>query len=235
MKDAGGLIPTALIRERTRFDVDAPDRKESAMTVLLVVAHPGRLSFNRAIADTIAQALRDSGHTVLFHDLYEEGFAPLLPLDEISRGAAADRVIESHCRELSAADGIVIVHPNWWGQPPAILKGWVDRVFRPGIAYEFLEGDSGDGVPMGLLKARAALVFNTSNTPQKREIEVFGDPLETLWKNCIFGLCGVEKFHRRMFGVVVTSTPKQRDSWLSEVKETVSRYFPAAVPERPEY
>jgi NAD(P)H dehydrogenase (quinone) len=45
--------------------------------------------------------------------------------------------------------------------PPAILKGWVDRVMRPGLAYEFLEGDSGDGVLHGRLRDRRAIVFNT--------------------------------------------------------------------------
>ena len=56
------------------------------------------------------------------------------------------------------------------GQPPAILKGWIDdRVLRPGIAYEFIEEDSGEGVPNGLLKAKSALVFSTSNTESHRE------------------------------------------------------------------
>ncbi len=118
-----------------------------------------------------------------------------------------------------------MVHPNWWGQPPAILKGWVDRVIRPGVAYEFLEGDSGEGVPNGLLKARAALVFNTSNTRQEREREVFGDPLETIWKNCIFGLCGVPQFHRRMVGIVVTSTASERQTWLDAVRNDVETFF----------
>ncbi len=134
--------------------------------------------------------------------------------------------IHRHCREIAEADGIVIVHPNWWGQPPAILKGWVDRVIRPGVAYEFLEGDKGEGVPKGLLKARAALVFNTSNTPEERERDVFADPLETLWKNCVFGLCGVGNFYRKMFCVVVTSSANERTRWLEEVEDTVSRYFP---------
>lgn len=57
------------------------------------------------------------------------------------------------------------------GQPPAILKGWVDRVIRAGVAYEFAEGDSGEGVPIGLLKAKSALVFNTSNTLEERELK----------------------------------------------------------------
>jgi len=77
-----------------------------------------------------------------------------------------------------------------------------------------------------LLKARAALVFNTSNTPRKRELEVFGDPLETLWKTCIFDLCGVKTFYRRMFGMVVTSTLEERQGWLAEVREAVRRFFP---------
>jgi putative NADPH-quinone reductase len=127
---------------------------------------------------------------------------------------------------VARAEGIIIVHPNWWGQPPAILKGWIDRVFRPGIAYEFEEGDSGEGVPKGLLKAKTALVFNTSNTEAQREVQVFGDPLETLWKNCIFGLCGVQMFERRTFSIMVTSTVEQRRQWLKEVRELVSTYFP---------
>jgi NAD(P)H dehydrogenase (quinone) len=118
------------------------------------------------------------------------------------------------------------VHPNWWGQPPAILKGWVDRVIRPGVGYEFLEDDSGGGIPRGLLSAETALVFNTSNTPALREMKAFGDPLEVLWKKCIFSLCGVRKFSRVMFGVVVTSTPEQRNIWLREVREKIAFHFP---------
>ena len=117
---------------------------------------------------------------------------------------------------LSAADGIVIVHPNWWGQPPAILKGWIDRVFRAGVAYRFEEGDGGEGVPVGLLKACAAVVINTSNTPEQREQTVFGDPLDAIWRRCIFDLCGVTNFHRRMFSMVVTSTVEQRRRWIGE-------------------
>ena len=137
--------------------------------------------------------------------------------------------IETHCGEISEAEGIVLVHPNWWGQPPAILKGWVDRVIRPGVAYEFLEDDKGEGVPRGLLKAESAVVFNTSNTETEREKNVFGDPLEAIWKNCIFDLCGVKNFYRRMFNIIVTSTEEQRKEWLQEVRQTVDKYFPGSV------
>ena len=197
------------------------------MKVLVVLAHPDPASFNHAIARKVLDVLLMNDHEVVFHDLYRERFDPFLWAEEIPVGAVLDPVLERHCTELQEADGIVIVHPNWWGQPPAVLKGWVDRVMRPGVAYRFLEGDSGEGVPLGLLKARVALVLNTANTPEERERNVFGDPLERTWKDCIFDLCGVRDFRRRMFRVIVTSTPEQRRQWLSEVVELVDGCFPA--------
>ncbi len=194
--------------------------------VSVILAHPSRGSFNHAIAAAAVATLRGNGWQANFHDLYEEKFDPLLTAGEIPREAGLPEAVRGHCEELAASDGVVIVHPNWWGQPPAMLKGWVDRVIRPGVAYEFLEGDSGEGVPSGLLGGKAALVFNTSNTPAQREKEVFGDPLELLWDNCIFRLCGVERFRRRMFSVVVTSTAEQRERWLGEVAALVGEYFP---------
>lgn len=199
------------------------------MKVSVILAHPQKGSFNHAIALTAVETLQQSGHAVAFHDLYAEGFDPILPYEEIPKEARIDSTIQKHCDELREAEGIIIVHPNWWGQPPAMLKGWVDRVLRPGIAYEFVEGDKGEGVPIGLLKARTALVFNTANTPAEREERVFGDPLETLWGKCILEMCGVPSFHRKMFRVVVTSTPNEREGWLNEVRETVAKCFPKEI------
>lgn len=196
------------------------------MNISLILAHPDPGSFNHAIAETTRRTLLRSGHAVFFHDLYAEGFDPILPAHEIPKGAALPPEIARHCAEIATADGIIVVHPNWWGQPPAILKGWIDRVIRPGVAYEFLDGDDGEGVPVGLLKARTAVVFNTSNTPQARELSAFGDPLDALWRRCILSLCGVPAFDRRMFGVIVTSTPEQRAAWLKEVQVVVGRHFP---------
>jgi putative NADPH-quinone reductase len=196
------------------------------MTISVILGHPDEKSYNHAIAATVVETLQNNGHAVYFHDLYAERFDPLLHAGEIPKDAPLDAAIENHCAEIAAADGIVIIHPNWWGQPPAILKGWVDRVIRPGVAYEFVEEDCGEGVPRGLLRAKTALVFNTTNTEREREIEVFGDPLETIWKNCIFGLCGVKNVCRRTFGIIVTSTPEQRKEWLVEVERIVRRNFP---------
>lgn len=196
------------------------------MQISIILAHPDSGSLNHAIAHEAAKTLEQNGHMVRFHDLYGEEFPPNLPAKEIPRTAELPEIIATHCRELAEADGIIVVHPNWWGMPPAILKGWVDRIVRPGLAYEFLEQDQGEGVPVGLLKADTALVFNTSNTESEREQKVFGDPLETIWKNCIFDLCGCRNFHRRMFNIIVISSEEQRHQWLAEVRALVAEQFP---------
>jgi NAD(P)H dehydrogenase (quinone) len=195
------------------------------MKILVILGHPDPASFNYAIATAVCDALREAGHEVIFHDLCAEKFNPHLLKEEIAENGIVPRDISIHCKQLRNADGIVIIHPNWWGQPPAILKGWVDRVIRPGVAYRFEEGDGGEGVPIGLLKAKAAVVFNTSNTPEARERAVFGDPLDALWKWCIFDLCGVKNFHRRMFTMVITSTLEQRQAWLEEARQLVQKVF----------
>ncbi len=203
--------------------------QKQSLKITLILAHPEKSSFNHAIAQTAVSQIKKNGHIVFFHDLYSEKFASVLHSSEIPSDARIPPEIQTYCNEIKNADGIVIVHPNWWGQPPAILKGWVDRVIRPGVAYNFIEGDSGEGIPTGLLRARSAIVFNTSNTPEPREKEVFGDPLQLIWKNCIFGLCGVPDFHREMFRVIITSTEKMRKKWLKRVEEIISGFFPAVI------
>jgi putative NADPH-quinone reductase len=200
--------------------------EEPGVKILVVLAHPDAASFNHALAARACDSARALGHSVVFHDLYAEGFDPVLPAPELGRAAALDPALARHCTELAAADGIVVVHPNWWGQPPAVLAGWIDRVMRPGVAYEFLDGDAGEGVPRGLLRARAAVVLNTSNTEPGREQRAFGDPLESIWKRCVFGLCGVEDVRRRTYAVVVTSTPEQRRRWLDDAAMLVASTFP---------
>jgi len=198
------------------------------MRISVILAHPDEESFNHAIASTAAEVLKQNGHEVSFHDLYKENFAPLLSSEEIQKDSSLPSEINEHCREISAAEGIIVIHPNWWGQPPAILKGWVDRVMRPGVAYEFLESDKGEGIPNGLLKATSAIVFNTSNTGSEREKNIFLDPLESIWGNCIFGLCGVKNFYRKMFNIVIVSSAEERKEWLEEVRQTVNEYFPGS-------
>jgi len=192
------------------------------MKVFVLIGHQHQGSFCHAIAATAVEGLKKAGHEVIYHDLYAERFDPILPHEEIPKGASLSPVVEQHCREITTADGFVIVHPNWWAMPPAILKGWLDRVMRQGVAYQF-----GPAGVEPLLKGKRAVVFTTSNTPREDKLRLFGDPLENLWKNCIFGFCGVTDFFRRNFEPIILSTFEQRCQWLEEVRNIIRRRFPA--------
>lgn len=195
------------------------------MKISVILGHPYERSFNNAIAETIVKILTKKNHEVMFHDLYQEHFSPIIPGSELVSDHTEDSLVRIHQQEIREADGIIIIHPNWWGQPPAIMKGWVDRVLRENIAYTFPAEDNGGGLPIGLLKAKIGLVFNTSNTPEKRELDVFGDPLERIWKDCIFDFCGVSNFDRIMFRVVADSSLDERKKWLVQVQDMINRYF----------
>ena len=194
------------------------------MTTLIILAHPASDSFNHAIAKTCMKVLASLNHQIIFHDLYEEKFNPVLDITEITDKETVKEDIRIYCDELVIADQIIFIHPNWWGQPPAILKGWIDRVVKSGVAYQFLDGDNGEGIPVGLLKCKKSFVFNTSNTNKEREMSVFGDPLQRIWEDCILKFCGIEILHRRMFETIVTSSVEQRKAWLSEVEEILRKF-----------
>lgn len=195
------------------------------MRVVVILGHQHQGSFCAAIARTAVEQLEADGHEVVYHDLYAERFDPILPHSEIPKDAPVDPVVQRHIDEVAEADGFVVVHPNWWAGPPAILKGWIDRVLRQGSAYRF----GPEGV-IGMLKGKRALVITTSNTPRDVELSVFGDPLENFWKTCVFGFCGVTDFVRRNFEPIIESTPQQRAEWLAEVRCLVRLRFPADRP-----
>jgi NAD(P)H dehydrogenase (quinone) len=191
------------------------------MLALIVVANPSPNSLSHAMAFAAKQVLLARGYEIAYHDLYAEHFDPVQRTGEAGNVGSSNGLVEQHCSELARADLIIISHPNWWGQPPAILKGWIDRVFRLNTAYAYPPESGFEGIPVGLLRARHAIVVNTSNTPAEREAAAFGDPLETLWKKCVFGLCGVSSVVRRMYAPVSSSSAQQRATWLSEVTALV--------------
>lgn len=186
------------------------------MKALVVVGHPCPDSFNHALAGRVAQVWGGLGADVALHDLTAMRFDPCLMPEEARGGPSADPVVRAQIADLCAADLLCVVHPNMWGAPPAVMKGWIDRVFALHAAYTFAKGADEGEQPIGLLRLRGALILNTGNTGAAREATVFGDPLERMWRDCILGYCGVADVQRRMFGVVATSTPQDRAGWLHE-------------------
>ncbi|MBR5605357.1 MAG: NAD(P)H-dependent oxidoreductase [Verrucomicrobia bacterium] len=188
------------------------------MNISVILSHPNPASFNHAIARTVCEAVSGAGHTLFFHDLHAEGFDPVMPTEELDRTDCLPPLVRQHTEELSAADGIVLIHPNWWSAPPAMIAGWRDRCIRAGLAYRFESDGKGGGYSVGMLKARFALLINTLNTPITVEDQILGNPMLKHWKEIVFGLCGVKETSQKLIGPVITSTPEQRAQWLDEVR-----------------
>lgn len=192
------------------------------MTVTILLAHPNENSFNHAIGDQIRDCLADSKHTVYFHDLYDERFVPVMELEELRRKFAFDDQITTHSKHIKASEGLIFIHPDWWGMPPAILKGWIDRVFRPGFAFDY-EGD--DFMPkekVPLLTGKRALVVSTTNETNPLSQEA----MNTLWRERVFGYTGIEKVEFRCFYGLRGSGPRERREWLAELCEMLKRWAP---------
>lgn len=189
------------------------------MKILIVVCSPHEDSFNHAIANVVRETYDTSENIIYFHDLYAEKFNPILQKQEIDKQTleGIDNYVQRTCEELIKSDVLIFIHPNWWGMPPAIMKGWIDRIFRRGVAYRF----DAMGKSIGLLENKKAYIFNTANTPREVEIKLYGDPLDNLWRNCILGMCGILAVERVVFYGVVRSTDEKRKEWLTKVRETI--------------
>lgn len=214
-------------------------------SVVAVLAHPREDSFCAALWAVALGSAEAAGAQIVRQDLYRDGFDPVLTAREslaVGGGAGAgapgevDPLVARYQAELVAADRLVVVHPNWWGKPPAVLAGWLDRVLAPEVAYK-LEGGAA-GTPTGRLDV-AALVVTTGDTDHDREAREFGDPLAALWERCVLPYVGARRWARVHAAPVSALTPEERAAVLRDVAadaralvtdpaRLVSRTLPAA-------
>lgn len=166
------------------------------MNVLIVLAHPEPHSFNAALAHHAAQALQGAGHDALISDLYADRFDAAAGRQDFASQADTSRFhlqseqlnaarkrafapdIEREQTRVRNADALILQFPLWWGGPPAILKGWVDRV----LAYGFAYADDAR-YDRGYFKGRRALIsVTTGGTPERfSEAGVYGEIAKVLW------------------------------------------------------
>lgn len=205
-------------------DGEALQDETPHMNHLVVLAHPREGSFTRDICDIYVQAVRARGHDVVLRDLYAMKFNPVASAEDITGNrtgtVAADVKIEQD--HLSWADVIALFHPIWWIDRPAILKGYIDRVFALGFAY----GHGPNGV-VGTLKGKRAIVFTSAGSTQEhfdqsgkmQAIRVAQD-IGTL-EFCNIGM--IEHVHFSPVGS--RSTPEMVEGYKRRVEETVRAHF----------
>jgi NAD(P)H dehydrogenase (quinone) len=138
------------------------------VNVLVVHAHPSPTSFNRALYETAVRALERAGHTVQGLSLYDEDFEARMSTAE-RRAYHSDNPIISddvarHTTLVRQADALVFVYPTWWNGPPAILKGWLERVMVPGVAFH-LDPVTNE-VRRGLTNVRRIVGITTYGSPR---------------------------------------------------------------------
>lgn len=196
-----------------------PERRESGARASIILAHPKAGSFHHALAAAAARGLAGAGLDVDFRDLHGEGFAPAMQADEVDTRAYAADLAADHARELAEASRIVVVHPSWFFNVPAMATGWVDRVVREGVAFEI----RGHRI-VGLLRVECALVVTTGNAARGHEVQDLGDPLTTFWQQCVFAPAGVAVVQHIAVGPVRGSSLAARRGRIERVQQTVGAW-----------
>ncbi|MCU0761553.1 MAG: NAD(P)H-dependent oxidoreductase [Hydrogenophaga sp.] len=160
------------------------------MKCLVVIAHPSTDSLCHAMARTAITALENHGHEVMIEDLYASGFEPALTLQERQSyyGAAFDTTaLQEQIDRLASAEALVLVFPTWWFGFPAVLKGWFDRVWAPGIAYD--HGADLGAIQARLLRLRTALAITSLGSPWWVDRWVLRRPVKRVLKTALLGTC----------------------------------------------
>ena len=134
------------------------------MRHLVLYCHPDSKSFCHAILENVVETLRGKGHEVRVKDLYAEGFDPILKGSDFAAFQAGKTPpdIKAEQDHIVWAETITVIHPVWWTSLPAMLKGYIDRVFALGFAYAF-----GPDGPKGLLGGRKVVIFSTQGAAQR--------------------------------------------------------------------
>lgn len=175
------------------------------MINLLILAHPDKNSFQFALCNEAQNFLEKSSHEIIFHNLYADSFNPILPLDEIQRGSSTDELILEYQNDLMRAERILLFYPDWWGQPPAILKGWIDRILAAEVAYRWEGEDFLDKTWIPLLEGKEVHLFVTADGPLDNQW------LEGFWKERVFEPCGAT--------VMLHSLDRLRERSYGEIKK----------------
>ena len=190
------------------------------MNHLIVYTHLNPQSFTHAVAEEVQSVSIKKGHDIKFIDLYADKFNPVLEFPDVEYGfmdgeAPAD--VKNYQDQVAWAEHITFVYPMWWGQMPAMLKGFIDRVFSNGFAYAY-----GENGPEGLLTGKSVqLIINTGNTTEVLSEIGITQAATVLNEAGIFGFCGMSA-NVQFFGNIIMSTDEERKQYLASVEDIFS-------------
>jgi NAD(P)H dehydrogenase (quinone) len=187
------------------------------MKHLIVYTHPNPKSFNHAILETVKSTLRERGDEVQVTDLYEKQFDAILSANDfVSFGdGVMPEDIQQEQALVSWADNLIFIYPIWWFNRPALLQGWIDRVFAHG--YAFNEDENGFEP---LLGGKTAATFATFGGKEQDIVDAFGS-VDTLMAGMTvgtLGLVGIDPISEHRFFAIPTISDAQRHAMLEQVR-----------------
>lgn len=184
------------------------------MKVLVIFSHPDPKSFNAALKEQFVKGLKDGKNQVKIIDLHKEKFNPVMKANELHMKTVKDKKIRKYQKLITWADALVFIHPIWWYNTPAILKGFFDRTFTSGFAFKY-EG----GIPKGLLEHKKALLIATYDSPWVFVHFYFGDIYYKCMTKPLLNFCGIKDVKEHCYTSVSTADEAKRKEWLKETYE----------------
>lgn len=199
------------------------------MRLLLVFCHPDPESYGAALRRAAVQALREAGHELREIDLYAEGFDPVLTRDEkrsylpdTERNVAG---VAEHVAALRWAEGWVVVYPTWFYGPPALLKGWLERVWLPGVAFTVAKAKQ-RRIGGALSNIRFFAGITTSGSPWWW-LKLVGDPGRSLFMKALRPLYARGcRLHWWQLYNMNHATAGEREAFLARVRHGLSQVRP---------
>jgi NAD(P)H dehydrogenase (quinone) len=190
------------------------------MKYLIIYAHPSPKSFNHAILERVEKVLKDSGQSYEVRDLYALKFNPVLDrkdLDLLLEGKIVKQV-EAEQRYIKESDVLIFIYPVWWFAMPAIVKGYIDRVFTQGFAFS-MDGERLEG----LLKGKKVVIINTTGAPRDALVKTgYEDAMKKTADIGVFEFCGMEIAAHKYFYAVPSADEAARRQMLEEITKIIS-------------
>ncbi len=186
------------------------------MNYLIVYAHSNPKSFCHAIKEEIEAKIKQDGGKFVVRDLYQLGFNPVLSSQDfvqfIQHKTPDD--IQKEQDFIRKADVIILIYPVWWFNMPAMLKGYIDRVFSRGFAY-----DSKGPIIIGLLRGKKVMVFNTTGGPRFAYYLLgYKSAIKTSIDAGIFKFCGMKVLLHKFFYAVPAISDSARKKMLAGIR-----------------
>ena len=197
------------------------------MKHLVVVAHPAADSFTMGLARAYAAELEELGHSQWTFDLYRMGFNPVLTAQElapVSADHSASADVAQAQGDILAADVLTVIYPLWWLSMPAMMKGYIDRVFARGFAYE-----SHNGIVRGLLSGKKSVLITVSGAPLLLLVKSGNwNAVQVLQDSHIFRSAGFELLEHLHFDEVVPHLSNSlAEQYIARVRDCARKRFPA--------